>query len=93
MALQLPDLQASTPAVAPQNDAGDDDDDEPLNEDDDDDDLDDVEQGEDINTHHLVLAQFDKVTLVNFPNPTYTLLFFFLGLGGGCCGSSSSLGG
>ncbi|XP_021603726.1 transcription initiation factor IIA large subunit isoform X2 [Manihot esculenta] len=56
------DLQASTPAVAPQNDAGDDDEDEPLNEDDDDDDLDDVEQGEDINTHHLVLAQFDKVT-------------------------------
>ncbi|KAF2291729.1 hypothetical protein GH714_035354 [Hevea brasiliensis] len=57
------DLQASTPAVAPQNDAGDDDDDEPLNEDDDDDDdLDDVEQGEDMNTQHLVLAQFDKVT-------------------------------
>ncbi|KDP42211.1 hypothetical protein JCGZ_02941 [Jatropha curcas] len=57
------DIQASTPAVAPQNDAVDDDDDEPLNEDDDDDDdLDDVEQGEDMNTQHLVLAQFDKVT-------------------------------
>lgn len=67
MALQLPDLQASTPAVAPQNDAGDDDDDEPLNEDDDDDDdLDDVEQGEDMNTQHLVLAQFDKVLFVKF---------------------------
>ena len=33
----------------------------PLNEEDDDD-LDDMEQGEDQNTHHLVLAQFDKVT-------------------------------
>lgn len=39
----------------------DDDDDEPLNENDDDDDLDDVDQGEDLNTQHLVLAQFDKV--------------------------------
>ncbi|KAJ8750519.1 hypothetical protein K2173_015671 [Erythroxylum novogranatense] len=58
-----PDLQASTPAVIPQNDMGDDDDDdEPLNEDDDDDDLDDVGQGEELNTQHLVLAQFDKVT-------------------------------
>lgn len=57
------DIQASTPAIVPQNDAVDDDDDEPLNEDDDDDDdLDDVEQGEDMNTQHLVLAQFDKVT-------------------------------
>lgn len=45
------------------NDDDDDDDDgePPLNEDDDDD-LDDMEQGEDQNTHHLVLAQFDKVT-------------------------------
>uniref|UniRef100_A0A6N2L4C9 Uncharacterized protein n=1 Tax=Salix viminalis TaxID=40686 RepID=A0A6N2L4C9_SALVM len=58
------DQQASTPAVASQNDvADDDDDDEPLNEDDDDDeDLDDVDQGEELNTQHLVLAQFDKVT-------------------------------
>uniref|UniRef100_A0A2P2LP93 Transcription initiation factor IIA subunit 1 n=1 Tax=Rhizophora mucronata TaxID=61149 RepID=A0A2P2LP93_RHIMU len=56
------DMQASTPAVAPLNDVGDDDDDEPLNEDDDDDDLDDVDQGEELNTQHLVLAQFDKVT-------------------------------
>ncbi|MBA0548437.1 hypothetical protein Golob_019539, partial [Gossypium lobatum] len=57
------DLQASTPAPAPQNDIVDDDDDEPLNEDDDDeDDLDDVDQGEELNTQHLVLAQFDKVT-------------------------------
>uniref|UniRef100_A0A5B7A580 Transcription initiation factor IIA large subunit n=1 Tax=Davidia involucrata TaxID=16924 RepID=A0A5B7A580_DAVIN len=55
------DLQAGTPAVVTQNDVGDDDDDEPLNENDDDD-LDDVDQGEDLNTHHLVLAQFDKVT-------------------------------
>ncbi|KAJ6904384.1 transcription initiation factor IIA subunit 1-like isoform X1 [Populus alba x Populus x berolinensis] len=58
------DLLASTPAVVSQNDvADDDDDDEPLNEDDDDDeDLDDVDQGEELNTQHLVLAQFDKVT-------------------------------
>ncbi|XP_065878268.1 transcription initiation factor IIA large subunit-like [Euphorbia lathyris] len=58
------DLHASTPAVVPPNDVrDDDDDDEPLNEDDDDDDdLDDVDQGEDMNTQHLVLAQFDKVT-------------------------------
>ena len=54
------DSQAATPAVVTQNDAGDDDDDEPLNENDDDD-LDDVDQGEELNTHHLVLAQFDKV--------------------------------
>ncbi|KAK4419871.1 Transcription initiation factor IIA subunit [Sesamum alatum] len=54
------EMQAATPAPV-QNDTGDDDDDEPLNEDDDDD-LDDVDQGEDLNTTHLVLAQFDKVT-------------------------------
>ncbi|KAL3367279.1 hypothetical protein AABB24_011814 [Solanum stoloniferum] len=54
------DMQAPTPAPALQNDDIDDDD-EPLNEDDDDD-LDDVDQGEDLNTAHLVLAQFDKVT-------------------------------
>ncbi|KAL5991791.1 hypothetical protein ACLOJK_012702 [Asimina triloba] len=40
-----------------------DDDEPPLNEDDDDDDLDDLEQGEEEpSTHHLVLAQFEKVT-------------------------------
>ncbi|KAA3489642.1 transcription initiation factor IIA large subunit [Gossypium australe] len=52
---------AATPAPVAQNDTGDDNDDEPLNEDDDDDDLDDVDQ-EELNTQHLVLAQFDKVT-------------------------------
>ncbi|KAG4979674.1 hypothetical protein JHK85_033632 [Glycine max] len=58
------DVPASTPAPVAQNevDEEDDDDDEPLNENDDDDDLDDLDQGEDQNTHHLVLAQFDKVT-------------------------------
>ncbi|XVF05461.1 hypothetical protein REPUB_Repub05bG0174200 [Reevesia pubescens] len=55
------DLQVATPAPIAQNDTGDDDDDEPLNEDDDDD-LDDVDQGDELNTQHLVLAQFDKVT-------------------------------
>lgn len=55
------DLQAATPAAITQNDVVDDEDDEPLNENDDDDDLDDVDQGEDLNTQHLVLAQFDKV--------------------------------
>ncbi|XP_057789878.1 transcription initiation factor IIA large subunit-like [Salvia miltiorrhiza] len=55
------EMLAATPAPV-QNDTGDDDDDEPLNEDDDDDELDDVGQGEDLNTTHLVLAQFDKVT-------------------------------
>ncbi|KAL4336018.1 hypothetical protein GQ457_07G042090 [Hibiscus cannabinus] len=55
------DLQAATPAPVAQNDTVYDDDDEPLNEDDDDDDLDDVDQ-EELNTQHLVLAQFDKVT-------------------------------
>lgn len=54
------DMQAPTPAPVLQNDDVDDDD-EPLNEDDDDE-LDDVDQGEDLNTAHLVLAQFDKVT-------------------------------
>ena len=57
------DLQATTPAPIAQNEMGDDDDDEPLNEDDDDD-LDDVDQGEELNTQHLVLAQFDKVILL-----------------------------
>lgn len=55
----LLDMVAATP-VPVQSDTGDDDDDEPLNEDDDDD-LDDVDEGEDLNTTHLVLAQFDKV--------------------------------
>ncbi|KAK3018625.1 hypothetical protein RJ639_003494 [Escallonia herrerae] len=56
------DLQAATPGLIAQNDIADDDDDEPLNENDDDDELDDVDQGEELNTQHLVLAQFDKVT-------------------------------
>ncbi|KAL2489012.1 Transcription factor IIA [Forsythia ovata] len=55
------EIQAATPAPLPLNDTGDDDEDEPLNEDDDDE-LDDVDQGEDLNTTHLILAQFDKVT-------------------------------
>ncbi|CAN1282678.1 Transcription initiation factor IIA subunit 1, partial [Linum perenne] len=57
-----PELQASTPALVPQNDP-DDDEEEPLNEDDDDEeDLDDDDEREELNTQHLVLAQFDKVT-------------------------------
>ncbi|KAM5583526.1 hypothetical protein ABKV19_003427 [Rosa sericea] len=57
------DVPVSTPAPVVQNDVGDDDEDDepPLNENDDDD-LDDVDQGEELNTQHLVLAQFDKVT-------------------------------
>ncbi|KAL9678563.1 hypothetical protein QQ045_016409 [Rhodiola kirilowii] len=55
-----PDLPASTPLPPMQNDQGDDDEDEPLNENDDDE-LDDVDDGEELNTQHLVLAQFDKV--------------------------------
>ncbi|XP_041992581.1 transcription initiation factor IIA large subunit-like isoform X2 [Salvia splendens] len=55
------EMQAATPLV-PKEPVDDDDDDEPLNEDDDDE-LDDLEQGEDLNTtNDLVLAQFDKVT-------------------------------
>ncbi|TKY67381.1 Transcription initiation factor IIA large subunit [Spatholobus suberectus] len=56
-------VPASTPAPVAQNevDEEDDDDEPPLNENDDDD-LDDLDQGEDQNTQHLVLAQFDKVT-------------------------------
>ena len=49
--LSLLEIQTSTP-VAVQND---------IIEDDDDDELDDLESGEDMNTQHLVLAQFDKV--------------------------------
>lgn len=59
--LDPPDLPVSTPAPVVQNDVGDDDDDEPPLNENDDDDLDDVDQGEEVNTHHLVLAQFDKV--------------------------------
>ncbi|KAK9158857.1 hypothetical protein Scep_005431 [Stephania cephalantha] len=55
------ELHAGTPAVVAPNEAGDDDDDEPPLNENDDDDLDDVE-GEEPNTQHLVLAQFDKVT-------------------------------
>nr|XP_029150831.1 transcription initiation factor IIA subunit 1 isoform X4 [Arachis hypogaea] len=63
-----PEVPVSTPALIAQNEVAndneeeDDDDDEPLNENDDDDDFDDLDQGEDQHTHHLVLAQFDKVT-------------------------------
>ncbi|OIV99402.1 hypothetical protein TanjilG_17212 [Lupinus angustifolius] len=61
-----PEAPVSTPALVAQLEAeeeeeDDDDDEPPLNEDDDDD-LDDLEQGDDQNTHHLVLAQFDKVS-------------------------------
>ena len=50
----------------PKHETGEDDE-PPLNEDDDDDDdLDDFEQGDDEpSTHHLVLAQFDKVILTD----------------------------
>lgn len=59
----LTDPPASTPAIVTQDDIGEEDEDEEpsLNEDDDDDDLDDVDQGEELSTQHLVLAQFDKV--------------------------------
>ncbi|KAE8645883.1 hypothetical protein Csa_017710 [Cucumis sativus] len=58
------DPPAGTPAVVTQDDVNEEEEDsEPsLNEDDDDDDLDDVDQGEELSTQHLVLAQFDKVT-------------------------------
>ncbi|KAK1322066.1 hypothetical protein QJS10_CPA03g01688 [Acorus calamus] len=59
------DHRVATPSVGtpkPSTDAVPEDDEPPLNEDDDDD-LDDLEQGEEEpNTHHLILAQFDKVT-------------------------------
>lgn len=55
------DVPASTPAVVAQNDVGEDDDDEPPLNENDDDDFDDVDQVEEQNTQHLVLAQFDKV--------------------------------
>ncbi|XP_050140909.1 transcription initiation factor IIA large subunit-like isoform X1 [Malus sylvestris] len=56
------DIPVSTPAPVVQNDVGDDDDDEPPLNENDDDELDDVDQGDELNTAHLVLAQFDKVT-------------------------------
>ncbi|KAL9228706.1 hypothetical protein vseg_004257 [Gypsophila vaccaria] len=58
-----PDVQAGTPIPPAYNDIGNDDDDDepPLNENDDDD-LDDIDEGEELSTTHLVLAQFDKVT-------------------------------
>jgi transcription initiation factor TFIIA large subunit len=58
-----PDIPAGTPAVVVQNDVAEDDDDEPPLNENDDDDLDDVDEVEEQNTQHLVLAQFDKVTL------------------------------
>lgn len=61
----LLEIQASTPVAAAQNDIIEDDE-ELLNEDDDDDELDDLESGEDMNTQHLVLAQFDKVMKLLF---------------------------
>ncbi|KAJ7947603.1 transcription initiation factor IIA large subunit [Quillaja saponaria] len=57
-----PEVPASTPALVAQNDVGEDDDDEPPLNENDDDDFDDVDQGDDQDTQHLVLAQFDKVT-------------------------------
>lgn len=58
-----PEVPASTPALVAQNEvANEDDDDEPPLNENDDDDMDDLDQGDDQNTHHLVLAQFDKVT-------------------------------
>lgn len=63
---QLLEVPASTPALVAQNEAGDDDDDEPPLNENDDDELDDVDQGEDQNTQHLVLAQFDKVSASTF---------------------------
>lgn len=59
--LFISDVPASTPAVVAQNDVGEDDDDEPPLNENDDDDFDDVDQVEEQNTQHLVLAQFDKV--------------------------------
>nr|XP_043636820.1 uncharacterized protein LOC122607829 [Erigeron canadensis] len=57
-----PELQTPTPAMVHQSDVLGDDEDEPLNENDDDDDLDNVDEAEELNSQHLVLAQFDKVT-------------------------------
>ncbi|XP_030537005.1 uncharacterized protein LOC115745575 [Rhodamnia argentea] len=59
------DLQAPTLAIGVHNDVGDDEDEDelPLNENDDDED--DVDEGEEVNTQHLVLAQFDKMTVAS----------------------------
>lgn len=59
------EVQAATPVAGVHADVGDEDDDDepPLNENDDDE-LDDLDQGEELNTQHLVLAQFDKVITV-----------------------------
>ncbi|CAJ2660918.1 transcription initiation factor IIA large subunit-like isoform X1 [Trifolium pratense] len=58
-----PEVPVSTPALVAQNEVvNDDEDDEPPLNENDDDDLDDLDQGDDQNTSHLVLAQFDKVT-------------------------------
>ncbi|GKV32934.1 hypothetical protein SLEP1_g41497 [Rubroshorea leprosula] len=65
------DVQAATPAPVVQNDAADDDDD----------DLDDVDQEEELNKQHLVLAQLDKLLLGTSVNPVAHKLygkFFFL---------------
>ncbi|KAL1552898.1 transcription initiation factor IIA large subunit-like [Salvia divinorum] len=56
------EMLAATPAPVKNDIGDDDDDDETLNEDDDDDDLDDAGQGENLNSEHLILAKFDKVT-------------------------------
>jgi hypothetical protein len=59
----LSEVAVSTPALVAQNEVvNDDEDDEPPLNENDDDDLDDLDQGDDQNTSHLVLAQFDKVT-------------------------------
>ncbi|GAU17296.1 hypothetical protein TSUD_110130 [Trifolium subterraneum] len=56
------EVAVSTPALVAQPEVNDDEDDEPPLNENDDDDLDDLDQGDDQNTSHLVLAQFDKVT-------------------------------
>lgn len=58
----ISEVPVGTPAVGVQNDVGEDDDDEPPLNENDDDDLDDVDEVEEQNTQHLVLAQFDKVS-------------------------------
>jgi hypothetical protein len=63
--LFISDIPAGTPAVVAQSDVGEDDDDEPPLNENDDDDFDDVDQVEEQNTQHLVLAQFDKVVYLS----------------------------
>ncbi|CAH1432485.1 unnamed protein product [Lactuca virosa] len=53
------ELQVPTPTMVNQNDVVDGDEEEPLNENDDD--LDDVDHGDEVNTYHLIMAQFIKV--------------------------------